>query len=161
MCGLPFSGKTTLARKIAEYTQSKLIGFDTLWRENEKDIPKSRDGVKGWKYVRRIAQNKMQELLKNNTSVVYDDINVCYQHREELRNVVRACGARSVVVYVNTSIDEILKRKEVNRSNRKRHDVEPENFQKAIKQLEPPTVDEDVLMYDQKIPLDEWIGKHF
>lgn len=37
MCGLAFSGKSTLARKIAEHTNSKLIAFDKLWVEKDKD----------------------------------------------------------------------------------------------------------------------------
>lgn len=161
MCGLPFSGKTTLAKKIAEYTHSELIGFDTLWTQNEKDIPKSRGGVVGWKYIRRLAQEKIHVLLRDNISVIYDDINACKQHREELKNVAQSTNTGAVVIYVKTPFPEILKRKKENLSHRQRHDVEPKNFQKAIEQFQAPTPDEDVLIYDQSIPLEEWIDRHF
>ena len=46
MCGLAFSGKSTLARKIAEHTKSKLIAFDKLWVEKDKDQPVPK-GVEG------------------------------------------------------------------------------------------------------------------
>ena len=46
MCGLAFSGKSTLARKIAEHTNSKLIAFDKLWVEKDKDQPVPK-GVEG------------------------------------------------------------------------------------------------------------------
>lgn len=39
MCGLAFSGKSTLARKIAERTGSRLIAFDKLWVKKEKEQP--------------------------------------------------------------------------------------------------------------------------
>lgn len=161
MCGLPFSGKTSLAKKIAEHTRFKLVGFDALWLENEKNIPKTRDGVKGWKYIRALAKDKIHELLKQNASVIYDDINARKEHREDLRNVAKTCKAHVIVVYLDTSFDEILKRRKANISRQERHDVEPKNFRKAVLQFEEPTEDEDVLIYDQKIPLDEWIEKNF
>ncbi|MBI3576759.1 ATP-binding protein [Candidatus Gottesmanbacteria bacterium] len=159
--GLPFSGKTTLAKKIAEYTQSKLIGFDIFWRENEKDIPPSKDGARGWNYTRGLAKDKIQELLRNNASVVYDDTNVRHEHREELRKVAKACNGYAIVVYVNIPFSKILKRKEENKIHQQRHDVESENFSKAITQFEPPSPDEEVLTYDQSISIEEWIRKTF
>lgn len=39
MRGLAFAGKSTLARKIAEYTGSKVIAFDKLWVEKDKGQP--------------------------------------------------------------------------------------------------------------------------
>ena len=34
VCGLPFSGKTMLAEKIARSADAVLVSYDALWREN-------------------------------------------------------------------------------------------------------------------------------
>jgi len=43
MCGLAFSGKSTLAIKIAAHTGSEIVAFDKLWMEEEKvkAVPKN------------------------------------------------------------------------------------------------------------------------
>ena len=50
MCGLAFSGKSTLARKIAERTGNTLIAFDKVWvqKDKEKSVPKNEEG---WRYI--------------------------------------------------------------------------------------------------------------
>lgn len=79
MCGLAFSGKSTLTRKISEHTRSKIIAFDKLWVEKDKElaVPK---GNEGWKFIRRVGQEEIAKALKEGNSVVYDDNNVRFEH---------------------------------------------------------------------------------
>lgn len=101
MCGLAFSGKSTLARKIAEHTGSELISFDKLWveKDKEKSVPKD---AEGWRYIRDVAQEKVLALLKVGKTVVYDDNNPRKEHREELKQVAKKAEVRAVVVYLDT-----------------------------------------------------------
>ena len=75
MCGLAFSGKSTLARKIASHTGSKIIAFDKLWVDKDKEKPIHK-GVKGWRFIRKVAQDAIARTLQAEKSVVYDDNNV-------------------------------------------------------------------------------------
>src|SRR3989338_2110441 len=109
MCGLAFSGKSTLARKIAERTGSKLIAFDKLWVEKDKENPVP-NGDEGWKFIRKIGQDEIAKSLQKGNSVVYDDNNIRFEHREELRDIARKAGARTIVVYLNTPMEVIRKR---------------------------------------------------
>ena len=52
-----------------------------------------------WRLVRGVAYDKIRESLNNKISVVYDDINVRYEHREALRSIASECGALSVIVW--------------------------------------------------------------
>src|SRR3989344_2060474 len=146
MCGLAFSGKSTLARKIAERTDSKLVAFDKLWVEQDKErsIPK---GSEGWRYIRDLAKREILVSLQAGTSVVYDDNNPKKEHREELRGVAKNAGADAVVIYLDTSLDVIRAREKANRSSKDRHDVELENFEKVMQDLEVPTGDENALVF--------------
>lgn len=161
LCGLPFSGKTTLAKKIAEYTGGKLIAFDQLWLELEKDtnVASSLKGDEGWRLTRRVAKERIAESLKNSRSVVYDDTNVRLEHREELREVARQHGAIPVVVYVDTPSAMREEREKKNLVTKRRHDVKLVNSRKALAQFEEPGPPEDVTVFSSENNLEEWLGK--
>lgn len=161
LCGLPFSGKTTLAKKIAEYTGSKLIAFDQLWLELEKDttLASSLKGVEGWRLTRTVAKERIAENLKNSRSVVYDDINIRFEHREELREVARQHGGIPVVVYVDTPAAIRAEREKENLLTKRRHDVEPVHSIKALVQFEKLGVPENVVVFSSENDLEEWPGK--
>ncbi len=141
MSGLAFSGKSTLAKKIAERTGATLLSFDSMWVETEKlgPIPQ---GAEGWRYIRNAAKEKIQDLLKAGTSVVYDETNVRKEHRDELMDVAKSAGVRGVIVYMDTPLDVIRKREEENRISQGRHEVDPKLFEEVLSQLEVPTADE-------------------
>lgn len=158
MCGLAFSGKSTLARKISKHTWSKIIAFDKLWVEKDKEHPVSK-GDEGWKFIRKVGQDEVAKALQEGHSVVYDDNNVRFEHREELREVARKFGARAVVVYLNTPMELIREREVANRATGERHEVEPENFQTVLEQLQIPKDQENVLEFKPGMNLDEWVKK--
>lgn len=156
MCGLAFSGKSTLARKISEHTGSKLIAFDTMWVEEDKIKPVPKD-AEGWRYIRDKAQEEVLRLLKEGTSVVYDDNNPKRDHREELRRVATLAEANSFVVYLDTPLDIIRERERENWILQNRHDVEPENFEKVLNDMEPPTDDENVLVFRPDMRVEDFL----
>src|SRR5690242_5159424 len=96
MCGLAFSGKSTLARKIAEHIPADLISFDKLWVEKDKEKTITKN-AEGWRYIRNLAQDKILVLLKSGKSVVYDDNNPRKEHREELRKIAKEAGVKATV----------------------------------------------------------------
>ena len=158
MCGLAFSGKSTLARKIAERTGSKLVAFDKLWVEKDKENPIPK-GDEGWRFIRKVGQYEVAKSLQEGNSVVYDDNNVRFEHREELRLVARRFSTRPIVVYLNTPIEVIRERETTNKITSERHEVEPENFQTVLEQLQPPLVDEDVLEFTPSMNIENFLGE--
>lgn len=158
MCGLAFSGKSTLARKIAERTGSRLIAFDKLWVEKEKEQPISKDS-EGWRFVRKVAQEEIANTLKEGKSVVYDDNNVRFEHREEVREIARRLGANPIVVYLKTPMELIRERELINKTTAERHEVEPENFQTVVEQLEVPTPNEHALEFTPEADVNEFLKK--
>ncbi len=158
MCGLAFSGKSTLARKIAVYTGSKLVAFDKLWVEKEKAQPISKDAV-GWQFIRKVGQEEVAKALNQGLSVVYDDNNVRFEHREELRQIAKEFGAEDFVVYLKTPMSVILDREATNRITGQRHKVDPIDFQTVAEQLEPPTPEENVIEFVPEDTIDDWLSK--
>lgn len=158
MCGTAFSGKSTLAKKISEYTGSKLISFDKLWAEKEKlgPIP---EGDDGWRYIRNEAQKAILASLKLGTSVVYDDTNVRKEHREELMRLARKAGAETLIIYLDTPSHVINSREEANKISKERHEVWSADFQEAIQQLEIPTEDENVFVFMPEMDIEDLLKK--
>ncbi len=158
MCGLALSDKSTLARKIAERTGSRLIAFDKLLVEKEKEQPVSKDDA-GWRFIRKVAQDEIVSTLKEGQSVVYDDNNVRFEHREEVREIARNLGVNPIVIYLNTPMELIRERELVNKTTGERHEVEPENFQKVVEQLEVPTSNENVLEFTPNTDIDKFLSE--
>jgi predicted kinase len=158
MCGPAFSGKSTLARKIAERTGSRLIAFDTMWIEEDKkhSIPKD---AEGWRYIRDKAQEEILQTLKEGVSVVYDDNNPKRDHREELKRIAETAGAEACVVYLDTSLVIICEREKANRISQDRHDVEPENFEKVLNDMEIPTADENLLVFAPDMNIEGFLSE--
>lgn len=157
MCGLAFSGKSTLARKIAERTGSRLIAFDKLWVEKEKEQHITK-GDEGWHFIRKVAQDEIANTLREGQSAVYDDNNVQFEHREEVRKIARNLGVNPIVIYLNTPMELIRERGLINKTTGERHEVEPENFQKVIEQLEIPTSTENVLEFTPNTDIEEFLS---
>lgn len=156
MCGLAFSGKSTLAKKVAEFTGSTIIAFDKLWVKKDKEQPVSKD-AEGWRFIRKVAQDEITKELRDGNSVVYDDNNVQFQHREELREIARKLGIKETVIYLNTPLEVIREREAANRVTGQRHEVEPENFQTVLEQLQVPTSEENVIEFRPETNLDSWL----
>lgn len=159
LCGLAFSGKSTLAKKIAKSTGSKIITFDKLWVEKDKEKPVPK-GDEGWKFIRKVGQDEIAKALEEGNSVVYDDTNVRFEHREELREVAKKFGARTVVVYLNTPIELIRQREATNKVTGQRHKVGFKNFKTVLDQLQIPDDKEDILEFKPEMNLDGWIKKN-
>ena len=158
MCGLAFSGKSTLAKRIAEHTGREIIAFDKLWVEEDKVKPVPKN-VDGWRQIRKLAQGKILKALKDGKSVIYDDTNARREHREELRNLAKQAGAESIVVYLDTPLEIIRAREEANKDSQNRHEVEPHNFQKVLEDLEVPSGDEEVLIFTPKTDINDFLKK--
>lgn len=159
MCGLSFSGKTTLSKKIAESLKATRISFDELWVELEKDdeyFP-SEGGVEGWKYVCLKAEEKIASLLNDGKNVVYDNTNTKKEHRDRIKSIAEKYAAMAIVVYMHVPFDEIKQREKENLTTGERHTVQSDNFKNAVEQFEEPMEDEYTLVYNPKIPIDFWL----
>jgi predicted kinase len=156
MCGLPFSGKPTLANEIAFATESKIVSFDEFWIEKnkEKSIPQ---GAEGWKLIRNLTLSEIEKLLIDGVSVVYDDTNARVEHRQELREISKKTGARQIVIYLSTPIEFIRKRETRNIVTKEKRQVELKKFQAVFNQFEIPNEEENVVEFKPGMDINQWI----
>ncbi|MFW9847522.1 MAG: AAA family ATPase [Candidatus Thorarchaeota archaeon] len=105
LCGIPASGKTTLARDFQLATSSDwnsvLVSTDD-WRDNEyyTDFKPQKEGD-----VRKKALNLTRTFLARKQSVIHDDTNYYSSMRHELFCLAEEFSCKFGVVYVKTPLE--------------------------------------------------------
>ncbi len=153
ICGLPFSGKTYLSKKLAEKLAIKRISYDDLWKEiNQKE---SRDP--SWEELCSIVESQIADELKAGRSVIYDTLNDTVGNREKLRKVAQGSNGEAIVVYADTPLDLIHSRRKENITSRDRLDVLEINFQVALNKFEVPNASEVVYKRTPEQEINAWL----
>ncbi|MFW9864373.1 MAG: AAA family ATPase, partial [Candidatus Thorarchaeota archaeon] len=89
LCGIPSSGKTTLARAIKDHLMKEIkveIVSTDRWRDEEfySDFKPEKE-----RRVRREALEKTRRLVQDGMSVIHDDTNYYASMRHELFAIAR------------------------------------------------------------------------
>src|SRR5687768_14245353 len=142
MCGLAFSGKTTLARAIVSELGWAYISLDEINAERGLSGGDGMETVE-WERTHHIALQSLQKKLTSGTSVVVDDTNCFRWIRDRFRDLSRANHARTTVVLVDTPIHEIQQRIAHNRDVRGRRGIEATVFGAHVAAFERPADDEE------------------
>lgn len=158
MCGQAFSGKSTLAKQIAHYTNGALISQDAIWFDKEKEATQS--GTQpDYHEVLEISKQRIRQALQQGQSAVFDNTNAGFNHREEFRQIAHECNADAIVVYLNTSTEELKKRQAQNKLTKERHDPDEEEIQKVRDRFEVPTAAEHVVEFLPNEDVSDWIKR--
>lgn len=139
-CGLPGSGKTTLAKKLEKQGKGIRICTDD-WQE---DLKIDHTDEKFHDSLQRRLYALALELLQYKQSVILEDGLWMMSEREEKLADAREAGARVELHFFDLSFDEILKRLS---SRNKNHihgavSIEKEELQKWWSVFQKPTSDE-------------------
>jgi len=158
LCGLGFSGKSTLAKQIAEKKNAVLISQDGIYFEKEKELDPALTDAKEWELIRSIAFERIDEALRSGKSVVYDSTNTRREHRDAAREIAGKNQADSVLVFLDTPDEVLVDRQIKNKETNERHDVEQKYLDQARAELEMPDADENVVVFKSGENLEEWLN---
>jgi predicted kinase len=161
LCGLPFAGKTTLAKTLTERFGFLRIDLDQL--NNVFGVGLHGEPISLEKWDRTYAESYKQlgEALATGRSVVYDATNFTKDQRDHLRFIANTHHVLSQVIYIALSDSEARQRWLHNRITHERYDVRDEDFEKVVMRFEPPQHEEQVISYHPSQSLDEWIDQTF
>lgn len=157
--GMPFSGKSTLSKAIAKHKQIPLVGFDSMWEAEKLNLKEGMSDVEEWEYIKKKSLEKIEELIKQGKSAVYDDTNPKKEHRDQFRAVANKLSMQTRVVFVDTPIDVIIERQKENESSQERHSLSKENFENIKSQMELPGEDENVIVFTPQDDLQKWLSR--
>lgn len=158
MCGLAFSGKSTLTKEITRHTGAILVSQDSIWFEKLEET-KTIGKKPTYLSVLDISKTKIRKALMSGKSAIFDNTNAGFNHREEFRQIANECGAKSVVVYLNVSNEELQKRWETNKITRDRHGVNENEIQTVRSHFEAPTQTENLIEFMPTDNVTDWLNR--
>lgn len=158
LVGLPFSGKTTLSKAISEKLNIPRVNLDEVKFEMGFEGVSDNDVThEQWKEIFDETDKRVIEHLKQGKSVLHETSWTKKWKRDRARKLASDLGIDSVVLYVKVPEEVARKRWLKNRDEQQRFDLPEDVFEEAAKDFEVPTEDENLLVYDQSIPVDDWI----
>lgn len=137
LCGLPFAGKTTVANILCEDKNLCLISLDQI-NINRGFKPGTRIPQKEWDTSYKLANNKLEMLLKTGKSVVYDDTNYSMKHRLLLTQIAKANGYSTRLIFINTPLKVIKQRIKENTKSNARPSVHPSDLEFILTHFQKP-----------------------
>lgn len=139
-CGLPGSGKTTLAKKLEKQGRGIRICTDD-WQD---DLKMNHADDNFHERLQRRLYTHALELLRHNQSVILEDGLWMRPEREEKLADAKECGARTELHFFDLSFDEVWSRLEYRNQNLS-HGAVPikkQEFQKCWNLFQKPTANE-------------------
>lgn len=159
-CGLPFAGKTTLAVQLAQHSGWKRISLDDINAERGVGQDNSVITQADWARSYAEAHRRVDATLAAGQTVIYDATNFTRKERDRLRHIAARHNAATTIIYLDIA-DIARTRWQDNRRNPARRDVGDADYAQVADNFQPPTADENVIIFDRSRPLAEWISNNF
>lgn len=158
LCGIPFSGKTTLAKRMVEkfgFTRIDLdeVKFDLFGSSiTDSEIAKS-----GWDRVYQEMYKEIGDSLKQGRTVINDTGNFSRNERNMVKKIADDLGVESITIFVDIPEKEAHGRLLENRINKVRFDVSDADFSSTVAEMEKPEVREKYIIYKWTDDFDLWV----
>lgn len=157
LCGLAFSGKTTLAAALRRRLGGTVVSSDAI---NARRGLHGGDGLPAeeWARTHRLALAEVEELMRRGVAaVVVDDTN-CYRFlRDDYRLLARRHGYAVRLLVLEVPLAELRRRMAANENSRGRRGLQPEVFEEHRRGFEWPGDDERPLPVPAAVPARRWV----
>lgn len=158
LCGLPFVGKTTLAKTISKQFDLPHVDLDMINRKRGIGVKGRNVTTQEWIETYEISYKQTVDFLNKGKSVVYDATNFTIKQRRKLKQLAIDNNAKPIIIYIDISDKEARRRLAENRKKNLRYDVKDEDFAEVANNFQPPTDEEGLLLtYSQKQSVNNWI----
>lgn len=157
LCGLPFAGKTTLAKALEERLGFARVDMDEINTDRGVGLHGEAISQEDWDRTYAESYRQLDQLLQSGQSVLFDAANFTKAQRNYLREIAAQHGASTQVLYLDVSESEAKQRWLLNRITHRRYDVRDDDFAYVVTYFDEPTPDEHVLRYHPSQPVNEWI----
>lgn len=153
MCGLPFAGKSTLARELAATAGAAHVEIDRINMDRAAGLNGAEIDADTWATTYAEAFRQIERHLVAGRSVIFDATNYTRRQRDDARAIADAHGARSAIIHVIVVEGEARRHWLANRATGERNDVRDEDFLNVVARFEPPGDDEGtVIRFDGRTP---------
>lgn len=142
LCGLPFSGKSTLARALAGTCGAHLVVLDDIVRETGID-PGDGAPAEVWANAHQRALSRVMDAIsEGHPLVVVDDTNCFRFLRDGFRTAAAYGGYDARLVVLRTPREEIDRRRAESHASADRPSIRDDVFEQVADAFEWPARDE-------------------
>lgn len=160
MTGVPYSGKTTLAKELAKKIKVEVVSADEILAK--KDIWTKRHPTQNeWEMAYLEAIGEIKDYLIKGKSVIFDESNLRYSQRENLRKIAKDLSVETVLIYLKIAKGEATKRWQNNLKTKTKKQLSQEFFERTFELFEEPKEEEKAVIYNQEADLKNWVKKNF
>lgn len=146
LCGLPFSGKTDLAKRIQEKLGGVVVSQDevflSLWKRKKGDLEIGDEGPAFWAQAHLESLKEVERALAIGDRVIWDHTNLTRKERLKALSIAEKNGVSAEIVFLDVFCDEIKIRRKQNKITRVRNDIPEWLFQRRLDEMERPSVSE-------------------
>lgn len=160
MVGLPYSGKTTLAKELSKRFDLKVVSVDEILAKKNVWIS-GHPTQNEWESAYFEAIEKIKNYLICGKNIIFDESNLRYDQRENLRKIAENLGTKIVLVYLKISKDEATQRWKNNLVTKVKKQLNREIFERTFEIFEEPKTEEKPIVYNQEKKINVWIKKNF
>ena len=161
ICGISFAGKTTLGKAIAarfgyaevDVDETKVHLFGPDIQDHDLSHP-------DWVRIYAETDNLIERYLLAGQTVVDASRNFKKAEHQAARAIADKARAEFVIIFVDTPAAIARQRLLENRVKQTRVDFSDEEFEELLQVTEPPTADENSLVFRYGDQLDAWISEH-
>ena len=149
ICGFIGAGKTTFSKKLAQETGAMHITKDEWMVKIFGNRAPTMEDFSTWdENVSALARDFAFKLVECGIDVILDEGYWTRLHRDEIKKRVEKAGAREVMYYVSTPLEE-MKKRVINRSKnpgKESFEISEEMFDRYVKSWQPPEEDEEFIL---------------
>lgn len=156
--GLPFSGKTTLANILIRKFGYITVSVDEFIDSGNYIVEKMVQD--DWNKVYSQAYEELKRCLREGNNVIFDGGSLLRSERQTLKDIAKSMKVPSKLIYVNTTKEEIIKRRLKNKISKVRDQLADLTMVTAFKMFEEPTASEEPIIYRQDMNFDNWINEN-
>lgn len=146
LCGRSFSGKSTLATRLAEPLEARVISLDSINAErglqSGAGVP-----VSEWTRTHEVAQDRTSAAVARSVTVIIDDTSSPRFLRDDWRALADRLEAPLVLIYLDIAPGTSWQRHARNRAGPRRADVTDTILRDHLASFEEPTPDEQFIPY--------------
>ena len=161
ICGLSFAGKSTLGNAICAAFEYPHVDVDEtkvdLYGPGLDDTDLNPDE---WARIYSVTDDLIVAHLRKGDCVVDASRNFRRRERDHARSIANRMNAETVTVHVDAPESLVRKRWARNRNQQTRRVVSPEGFEEIISVMEPPSEDEEALIFRHNDDTEEWLREH-
>jgi len=156
MCGIAFSGKTTVAMQLVQAVGCAYVSLDDI--NAERGLHGGEGIAVGeWERTHGIAPERMRRLMAQGEDIVLDDTNCFSWLRDRYRESAHKNSYTVELVYLEVSLQEVQARIVQNSMTGSRRSIESTVFGEHAQKFEPPQTDEVATVLRNAEDVSRWI----